>query len=121
VSAGRGPRYLLDENLSTAIAVAARRRGFDVVSSHEVGLDGKSDEEQLLAAANDGRILVTENCKDFTPISRRFAEAGLPHAGVLCVAPGGAASNVGWMLGAIERHARANPAGMVAYLLDYLR
>ncbi len=121
MSEGRGPRYLLDENLSTAIAIAARRRGLDVVSSHEVGLDGKTDEEQLLAAAGDGRILVTENCKDFTPISQRFAEAGMPHAGALCVTPGGSVSNIGWMVGAIERHAHANPAGMVAYLIDYLR
>ena len=114
-------RYLLYENLSTQIALTARRRGLDVVSSHACGLDGTTDGEQLRYAAAQGRCLVTEDRKDLTPLSRRFAAQGLAHAGVLCVAPGGWAHNIAWMVAALQRHATANPQGMPAYLLAYLR
>ena len=113
-------RYLLDENLSTAIAVAARRRGLDVVSSHECNRDGLTDREQLLAAAREGRCLVTEDCKDLGPISREFAAQGLPHAGVLCISPGGRVRDVGAVVRALQQYAGRYPVGVPAYLVDYV-
>jgi len=58
-------RLYLDEDMSSRVAQALRERGHDVISSHEVGNDGLSDEEQLQYATEQGRHLVTYNCRDY--------------------------------------------------------
>jgi len=58
-------KLYLDEDLSQRVAQALRERGFDVVSSHEVGNDGLTDEEQLIYASGQGRHLVTYNARDY--------------------------------------------------------
>jgi uncharacterized protein with PIN domain len=47
-------KLYLDEDMSSRVAQALRSKGFDVVSSHEVGNDGLSDEEQLRYATKEG-------------------------------------------------------------------
>ncbi|HEV7214242.1 MAG TPA: DUF5615 family PIN-like protein [Chloroflexota bacterium] len=76
-------RFYLDEDLSDQVAVIGRELGLDVVSSHECGRDGLSDEEQLRQAAVDRRIFVTRNYRDFVRLTRQFFESQWPHAGVL--------------------------------------
>lgn len=78
-------RFYLDEDLSQAIALLARRNGLDVSSSHEQQRDGYGDDTQLTLAAGEGRCLVTKNGVDFEALTRSFAAQGLPHAGVLAV------------------------------------
>lgn len=121
MSAGRGPRYLLDENLSTAIAIAARRRGLDVVSSHEVGLDGKSDEEQLRWAAADDRALVTRDRRDLSVIAAEFFARGESHRGIVLLPNSLPDGDVGGIVRALEAHARRRPAGMQPFTVEWLR
>jgi hypothetical protein len=68
----------LDENLTPKIAVQLRRRGIDVVSVHELGLSGDSDENHLQRATNMGRVLVTADT-DFLVM----ASDGITHAGII--------------------------------------
>jgi Domain of unknown function (DUF5615) len=78
-------RYLIDEDLSTDIARIGRRIGLDVVSIHEIGREGWTDEQQLTRAAEERRCIVTGNCRDFEDLTWEFYAAGRPHAGVRCV------------------------------------
>ncbi len=78
-------RYLVDEDLATDIARIGRRIGLDVISIHEVGREGWTDEGQLVAAAREGRCIITGNRGDFESLPNEFFVAGRPHAGVLIV------------------------------------
>ena len=84
-------QFHFDENTNYDIAVALMARGHDVVTSRDVGLDGHDDDEQLLAAATAGRILVTHNREDFILLHRTWQRwsrawgATVAHAGILIV------------------------------------
>ncbi len=70
-------RFHLDEHIALAVANGLRRQGLDVTTSHEAGLVGHDDHEQLAFAIAEGRVLVT-NDHHFT-IPERHSP---PHAGI---------------------------------------
>jgi len=78
-------RFHLDEDCqATALIQALRQRGFDAITTNEAGLAGVSDEGQLRVAALAGRVLVTNNIRDFVPLhSRWLLEAVESHAGIV--------------------------------------
>lgn len=51
----------------------------------ERALDGMTDEQLLLVATDDGRIMVTFDVADFPAIARRWAESRRPHAGLAII------------------------------------
>ena len=57
-------RILADENIPLALSLALRTANHDVVSIHDLHLQGASDEDVLKAAIQDSRILLTAD-KDF--------------------------------------------------------
>jgi predicted nuclease of predicted toxin-antitoxin system len=69
-------KLYLDENMSSRVAQALRDRGHDAVSSHEVGNDGLSDEEQFQYATEQGRHLVTYNRRDYLVLADRWYRWG---------------------------------------------
>lgn len=76
-------RFLLDEDVNPTVATVAAGPDIDVVSVHELGRLGWSDEQQLESDASDGRILVTRNRDDFLALGRAFYAAGRPFPGIL--------------------------------------
>lgn len=78
-------RFLLDEDVSPAVAVVARGLGLEVLSVHEVARTGLSDEDQLSYAAGQGRVLVTRNRDDFVALTRSFFATMRSHGGILVV------------------------------------
>lgn len=70
-------RYHLDEHIDRAIAEGLRRRGMDVTTTHEAGLVGAADHEQLRFATANGRVLVTRD-RDFLALHNQ----GVAHAGI---------------------------------------
>lgn len=78
-------RFVLDEDIPPRAAKVARGLGLDAAGVAELGRLGWSDEEQLRAAAEDGRVLVTYSRNDYIVLTRRFFEERAPHAGVLIV------------------------------------
>jgi predicted nuclease of predicted toxin-antitoxin system len=57
-------RILADENIPLALSQALRAANHDVVSIHDLQLQGAPDEDVLKAANKDARILLTAD-KDF--------------------------------------------------------
>lgn len=115
-------KYLLDEHLSPVSARICRERyRLDVVSTEGLGRKRRTDEEQLVFAAAEGRVIVTQDRGDFADLTRRFFEEQRPHAGVLCVPNSLRPDDIAGVAAAIARYDREHPAGMAPYMVDWLR
>jgi predicted nuclease of predicted toxin-antitoxin system len=70
---------VLDEMYPPSLARELSAKGHDVVAALdlEVGLASRSDEDVLTWAARNRRCLVTENVRDFAPLSRVQAHCGI--------------------------------------------
>lgn len=80
-------RLLLDANLSPKrIGAVLERRGHDVLSlATDAALGALDDPHVLELAAEQRRIVVTRNSRDFAPLLREWAEAGRHHAGCIVI------------------------------------
>jgi predicted nuclease of predicted toxin-antitoxin system len=79
-------RFHLDEDLSDEIATSAREHfGLDVSSTHLVGMEHATDEEQIAYGASVRRCVVTRNAKDFRPLTAQFLADAIPHPGVVII------------------------------------
>lgn len=80
-------RLLFDAHVSgKRVGAALRERGHDVRAvDEEQALEGCSDADLLDLAAQEGRILVTCNVRDFVPLIVERASLGHDHGGVLLV------------------------------------
>ncbi len=76
-------RLYLDEDVHKRVAAALRLRHFDVVSAHEVGRWGLSDEEQLTYAASERWALLTYNTPDYIQIHLAWLQRGQEHSGII--------------------------------------
>lgn len=81
-------RLLLDEHFSPEIARQLRGRGHDAAAARErPELHGLADRELLAVAADERRVLVTENVADFAELHRQSVLRGVPHAGLVFTSP----------------------------------
>jgi len=79
-------KVLLDEQISPAVAQALRRRSHDVVAVGERrGLLSRPDLDVLVAAAAEGRIVVSENIRDFARLGAHRLPSRQWHHGVVLV------------------------------------
>jgi len=77
-------KLLLDEMWSAAVAVELRERGHDVVAVLERSdLRGQPDRVILATAGQEGRVVVTENSRDFVHVARDTWRAGRSHSGLI--------------------------------------
>jgi predicted nuclease of predicted toxin-antitoxin system len=66
------PRFLIDENLSPALALHLRHAmGFDAVHVNAVGLAGATDADVVARAIAEDRVIITGNGDDFRKLGRR--------------------------------------------------
>lgn len=79
------PRFLLDEHLQPELAAAAARAGLNAVAVCTTALKGKSDLAVLLAAIEQGRIVVTYDAEDFRPLVSGMTLAGIKVPGVVFI------------------------------------
>lgn len=75
--------YLDDDSLDKDLVKALRQSGVDVVTSLEVGLSGRDDEEHLAYAVEQKRVLCSFNVGDFCRISSQWLADGKSHAGII--------------------------------------
>ena len=77
-------RLLLDAHVSgKKIGKALKDRGHDVLNADDPALEGWGDPDLLDLAAEQQRILVTANVKDFWPLAQEWAAKGRSHAGLV--------------------------------------
>lgn len=81
-------KALLDEHLSSVIALTLRARGLDVEAVVERrDLIGHPDDELLDIAHAEARAMVTGNVKDFRPLAAGRVAEGRGHAGLILLPP----------------------------------
>ncbi len=80
-------RLILDANLSPQrIGSVLEKEGHDVVSlASDAALGAMDDPQVLQLAAEQQRILVTRNSRDFAPRLRQWSEEGRHHAGCILI------------------------------------
>jgi hypothetical protein len=108
-------RALLDEQLSSQIAVELRSRGLDAVAVTErADLVRTSDEQVLAAATAERRAVVTNTIKDFRPLAAARLAAGRSHAGLILLPARRSRTRaaVTALANGIEAVMRANPDGI---------
>lgn len=71
-------RYLVDEHVAKAVAIGLRKRGIDVITVAEAGLLGAGDDELLVFADTEDRVIATQD-RDFL---RMAAEVKGNHPGI---------------------------------------
>jgi predicted nuclease of predicted toxin-antitoxin system len=76
-------RFYLDEHVPRAVSKGLQQRGIDVLTTQEAGRRGRSDDEQLALALQDGRVMVTLD-SDYVAL----AAQGTEHAGIAYAKPG---------------------------------
>jgi len=76
-------KLYLDEDVLPALARMLRQRGYDVVSAHELGRQGLSDEDHLAFATNQGCVLVSYNVRDYRRLALQWFAFRRDHAGII--------------------------------------
>jgi predicted nuclease of predicted toxin-antitoxin system len=76
-------RLYLDADVDVKLAANLRKAGYDCVSARQVGNAALDDESQMIFAANEGRVLVTHNIRDFAPIFERWWHSDRCHPGIV--------------------------------------
>jgi len=71
-------KFYTDEHVPKAIVKGLRRRGVDVLTTQEAGMMGASDEEHLVFAMTQGRVIITQD-DDFL----RLHAKGVKHGGIV--------------------------------------
>jgi len=113
-------KFYLDEDISPKVAQILRKKNIDAISAHEVGMLGASDEDQLTAAAAEGRVLVTRNRDDFIILTVRFFEDLKPHRGLLIVPHTIPGSDFSLLSNLLTTFAKKHPKGLTTYTIEFL-
>lgn len=66
-----------------ALAASLRARRVDVLTALDCGMVGKSDEEHLRHASNDGRVLYRFNIGDYSLLHEQWIASGREHSGIV--------------------------------------
>ncbi|MCC3413155.1 MULTISPECIES: DUF5615 family PIN-like protein [unclassified Microcoleus] len=78
--------YLDEDTLRKAFVQALRENGVDVVTVSDANNLGRIDEEQLIWATEQGRVIYTFNSRDFCRLHGNLLAVGGSHSGII-VAP----------------------------------
>ena len=81
------PPLLFDVHVHHGACRQLREEGVDVVHAGDEGLGDLDDLALLLAAARDGRVVVTRNYQDFAPLVEELGRRERTLPGVLFLSP----------------------------------
>jgi len=72
-----------DEDVDVLIKPLLQAKGFNVLSTLDEGMLGKSDREQIEHAIKLQRVFITHNRLDFEKLAIQFIEEGKTHYGII--------------------------------------
>ena len=113
-------KLYLDEDISPKVAELLRAKGVDAVSAHEREKTGASDEEQLLTAANEGRVMVTRNRNDFIALTVRFFQDLNPHHGLIIVSHSIPGSDFNLLANRLLSCEKKHPKDLEPYTIEFV-
>jgi hypothetical protein len=107
-------KLLLDSMYAPPIAEQLRRRGHDVIAARaRPDLADLSDHDLLAAARSDGRVIVTENVRDFIALDAECRQHGCTHAGLILTSsrrfPRGRGAGIGSLVAALDAWLTEHP------------
>ena len=73
----------MDEDVQAAVAHVLRAAGLDAVSTPEANRISAPDEDQLIWAVGQSRVLVTFNVGDYAGLHKGWMLQGRRHAGII--------------------------------------
>jgi len=76
-------KLFLDEDVHSGLALALRKRGYDVVHAQELDRKGRSDYEQVAFAIQQERCIFSFNVKDFVILHNEFMKTQQEHFGII--------------------------------------
>jgi hypothetical protein len=111
-------RLYIDEDASSnRLVLQLRARDFDVLTAFAAGLNGKTDEEQLVWASESQRVIYTFNVGDFCRLHQNFARTGREHGGIIV---GQQRYSIGEQLRRLSRLLNAKSAKDMRNSLEFL-
>lgn len=110
-----------DEDMTSELAPAVRDRGFVARSAAEAGLLNAEDVVQLAYAAEQGLSILTCNASDFLVLAKRYADAGLTHAGIIISSEQFSRRRFGELLRLVLRLMNSVPADEMRNRVVYLQ
>lgn len=113
-------KFYIDEDISPRVAEHLRKKGIDAVSAHEVKMIGTSDEEQLIRAVSEGRVMVTRNRNDFVALTVRFFQDLKPHYGLFVVPYSIPGHDFNLLANLLYKYARKHPKGLEPYTIEFV-
>jgi Domain of unknown function (DUF5615) len=75
--------YLDEDSFEKALVKAFRHAGLDVVTVADASRQSFSDEEQLIWATEQGRVIYSYNRSDFCRLHGEFLAIARSHAGII--------------------------------------
>ena len=70
-------RFYADVHVPRSVTLALRRRGVDVLTAQDIGMEAATDSEHLAYATSEGRVLITQDA-DFLALHT----SGIAHTGI---------------------------------------
>jgi len=75
--------YLDEDSVEKSLIAAFRNASFDVVTVADVGRESYADEEQLIWAAQQRRVIYSYNRGDFCRLHSEFMAVQRSHTGII--------------------------------------
>ena len=111
--------FYLDEHLPPLLAQMLQERGIDCLTTQAAGNAGRTDEEQLVYAADKNRIFVTFNRKDFLLLAKDWLRIGRVHAGIILSKQLPAPEVLRQLLHLIAQHRKDTLQNQIFWLQNY--
>ena len=77
------PLYLDEDSIKNSLVIALRNAGVDVITASDANKLGCTDEEQLIWATDESRVIYSFNVADFCRLHFLYMVEGRNHGGII--------------------------------------